>query len=143
MESLKINVAPKNGEVEREVSYRYGGVEFLDERSGHGVSEIIEAQVKRVQGEDADRRIRIGIHPVVCGSGVIDRQDLDEFQTDPARPVGQRLEVREFAHPQAAVAAQGKNRNGHPGRPIESGRFPAVIFVVDHRPLARGELPFI
>lgn len=30
MESLKINVAPKNGEVEREVSYRYGGVEFLD-----------------------------------------------------------------------------------------------------------------
>ena len=71
--------------------------------------------------------------------GVVDRQDLDEFQADLGRPVGQRLEVREFADAETVFAAQGKHRDRHPGGPIESGGVPAVTFVADHRPLAVGE----
>ena len=56
-------------------------LELLRKIRRHGIAEVIKTQVNRVQGIDADRRIRIRIRPIMRRGGVVDRQNLNELET--------------------------------------------------------------
>ena len=117
------------------------GIQVCGEFVGHGITEIVDSQIDRVQREHADCRIRIGILPIVRRGGVVDRQNLDEFQANLVRPIGQFPEIRELAHAKTQIAAQGKHRDGHARRPIEIRRLPPVGLVLHHRPLPPAHGP--
>ena len=78
-----------------------------------GIGDGGEVEIDRMQRKRGDCGVGIGILPRVRGAGVVDGQKLDEFESDFIAPVGERLEVEEFAGAKTLFAAQAEDRDGH------------------------------
>ena len=63
----------------------------LEEWFIFGADDGCEIQVERVQRKRRDGRIRIGIFPSARGAGVVDGQQLDQFQPDLLAPIRQQF----------------------------------------------------
>ena len=66
-----------------------------------------------MQCESRNRGVRIRVHPGVRRNGVVDRQNLDEFQARMPGPIGEQFQVGEFAGTKTCFAAEAENRNRH------------------------------
>ncbi len=91
-----------------------------------------EVGILRMEGEDADAAIGIGVGPSVGGGGVVDGQHLQHMLTSEGDVVDEALHVAEVAHAERVFAAQGENRHkgaGHAG--VVDGE-ESLVEVVDH-----------
>lgn len=73
-----------------------------------------KVQVKRMQRERGNRRVGIRVLPGAGGAGVVDGQQLNQFQPRFFAPVCEPLEVEKFPDTKPVFAAQTENRHGHP-----------------------------
>src|SRR5882724_6923915 len=66
-----------------------------------------------MQREGGNGGVRIGIFPRVCRARIVDREKLDEFQSDFFAPIGERLEIEKLPSAKAVFAAETENGNRH------------------------------
>ena len=74
-----------------------------------------EVGILRMQGEDADAGVRIGVGPCVCGRRVIDRQNLEYALAHASHPVYHLLQVAEVAHSETRCRAEREHRHERSG----------------------------
>ena len=77
--------------------------------------QVLQAQVQGVQRKGRDGTVRVGILPSAATGGVVHRQQLDDALAGSHRPIDQRPQVAEIAHPEIVGGAQRENGYGGTG----------------------------
>ena len=68
-----------------------------------------QVQRGRLERDRADRIVRTMVAP-----GFVDRQELDDLETDPSRPIDKLPQRLHIADPQIVLPAQREKRRQHP-----------------------------
>ena len=93
--------------------------------------QLTQVGILRVQGEDADAGVRVGVSPSVGRCGVVDRQHLQHLLLGFSHPVNHHLQVAEISHAEASFGAQGEHGNESAGKFSVADFEESLIHVVD------------
>ena len=95
-------------EIER---FTIGGRQRGFPADGGKLGDIRNADVHRIDGHRADRRVR----RLLTGGPLVDRQELNDLLARSREPAGQRREIADIAGPPARRRRAGKQRDQQPG----------------------------
>ena len=96
-------------------------------------AQLFEVKVNRVQRKSRNGIIRIRVTPIIMCRRVVDRQDLDDFQSVGHAPIPQFRQIGKLTDAEIILRTQAEQRHGHAFHRLAFGEaepIPNVVFAL-------------